>query len=165
MVNVLALDNKGEYTMQNISLRETIAFIKVAHDGQHYGDLPYFTHPIEVAMYCGTHIQKMAGLLHDVIEDTAFTETDLREIFGDIIVDIVVLLTKDETIGYRENIQRIIDSGNRDAMVVKLSDNTVNHSGDKSHMKTDRAKKLMDRYEMSIEMLSLAISQLQLETK
>jgi|TARA_R110000851_G_scaffold233353_1_gene385896 guanosine-3',5'-bis(diphosphate) 3'-pyrophosphohydrolase len=151
--------------MKITTLRDTIAFIKVAHDGQHYGDLPYFTHPIEVAMYCGTHIQKMAGLLHDVIEDTAVTETELREIFGDIIVDIVVLLTKDASIGYRENIQRIIDSGNRDAMAVKLADNTVNHSGDKSHMKPDRAKKLMARYEMSIEMLSLAISQFKLETK
>jgi (p)ppGpp synthase/HD superfamily hydrolase len=141
-----------------LTIQNTVTFMKTAHLGQKYGDLPYYTHPIEVAMYCNTPVQKIAGLLHDVLEDTAWTEVQLREIFDDEVVDIVVLLTKDKTLTYRQNIQRIIDSGNVDAMTVKLADNTVNFNGDKSQMNPQRAAKLMDRYAMSMEMLTKAKS-------
>lgn len=139
-------------------LISAINFINKAHQGQKYGDLPYYTHPIEVAVLCDTEVQKIAALLHDVLEDTTWTETQLREIFGDEVVDIVVLLTKDKTLTYRQNIEKIIHSGNTDAITVKLADNTVNFNGDKSQMNPDRAVKLMDRYQMSMEMLTKAKS-------
>ena len=66
------------------------------------------------------------GLLHDVVEDTDVTEDDLREMYPDVVTDAVMLLTKDESLSYDENIQRIIDSGNTYAMIVKYCDNTDN---------------------------------------
>jgi hypothetical protein len=57
-----------------------------------------------------------------------------------------------------ENIQRIIDSGNREAMIVKLADNLVNRNGDKSTFKPEKAKKLNNRYDASILMLCAAIN-------
>lgn len=147
-----------------MTFTDTIEFIKEAHAGQLYGDQPYWTHPVAVAlMLCKTHAdatedENMAALLHDVIEDTKWTEEMLRPIFGDAVIDMVVLLSKDETMDYRANIQRIIDSGNVGAMRVKLADNNVNISGDKSHMSAGRREKLMTRYQMSIEMLGEALA-------
>jgi (p)ppGpp synthase/HD superfamily hydrolase len=137
-----------------------IGFITSAHEGQMYGGQPYFTHPVAVANNLpndATERAYIAALLHDVIEDTEFTEADLRKLFGDVIVDIVVLLTKDDTLSYRENIQRIIDSRNLSAMKVKLSDNEINITGDKGNMDPVRAQKLNTRYAMSIDMLEAAI--------
>lgn len=138
---------------------ETISFIDTAHEGQLYGDRPYVVHPIEVAAAVEnpTVEEYCAALLHDVIEDTEFDEAALRLRYSDEIVDMVVLLTKDETLDYRDNIQRIIDSGNVGAMKVKLADNRVNRGGDKSKMDPRRAEKLNTRYDMSIEMLQAAL--------
>jgi (p)ppGpp synthase/HD superfamily hydrolase len=139
-----------------------LGFIESAHAGQLYGDQPYYTHPVAVAnnLINASVYEYIAALLHDVIEDTAFTEANLRELFGDIVVDMVVLLTKDGTLNYRENIQRIIDSGNIGAMKVKLSDNEINITGDKSKMDPNRAQKLNTRYAMSIDMLEAALNEL-----
>lgn len=150
------------------AITATIAFIQEAHAGQKYGNMPYFFHPIEVAQVAADMVSRqnlvesstfmlnvvLAALMHDVIEDTPYTADHLRERFGDTVVDAVVLLTKDETLNYRANIQRIIDSTDIIAMIVKLADNKVNRDGDKSAMDPARAEKLNTRYDMSIEMLS-----------
>lgn len=138
----------------------TVSFISNAHRHQKYGDMPYMFHPMEVATMVdrATINEYLAALLHDVIEDTEFDEAALRERYDDAVVDMVVLLTKDDTLDYRGNIQRIIDSGNRGAMKVKLADNYVNFRGNKSNMNPDRAKKLNDRYYMSINMLETALN-------
>lgn len=137
----------------------TVAFISQAHSGQKYGNMPYMFHPMEVAAAIenATTNEYLAGLLHDVLEDTEYTENDLRERYADEVVDMVVLLSKDDSLDYRGNIQRIIDSGNRGAMKVKLADNRVNRGGDKSAMSAERAAKLNNRYDMSIEMLTKAL--------
>lgn len=143
-----------------VLISSTISFIAIAHQGQLYGKMPYMFHPMEVAAKVdnATVDEYLAGLLHDVIEDTVFNEEALRERFSDAVVDMVVLLTKDETLDYRGNIQRIIDSKNIGAMKVKLSDNKVNLNGDKSNMSLERALKLNTRYEMSIDMLTKALA-------
>lgn len=140
----------------------TVSFISEAHRDQMYGNMPYMFHPMEVATMVSqaTINQYLAALLHDVIEDTKFDEAALRERFDDAVVDMVVLLSKDNTLDYRGNIQRIIDSGNVGAMKVKLADNRVNRNGDKSEMDPKRAKKLNTRYDMSIEMLTAALESL-----
>ena len=131
--------------------------------------MPYFFHPIEVANEVATYIERTAidyqlynaiivALLHDVIEDTEYTEANLRERFDDSSVDAVVLLSKVPTLDYRTNIQRIIDSNNITSMFVKLADNRVNRRGDKSHMSQERAAKLNARYDMSINMLVDALA-------
>jgi guanosine-3',5'-bis(diphosphate) 3'-pyrophosphohydrolase len=145
----------------------TVSFIATAHAGQLYGKMPYMFHPMEVAAkveYASVD-EYLAALLHDVIEDTEFTEAALRERFSDAVVDMVVLLTKDDTLDYRANIQRIIDSKNIGAMKVKLADNKVNLKGDKSDMSPERATKLNTRYEMSIAMLSQPLIAHRLKTQ
>jgi (p)ppGpp synthase/HD superfamily hydrolase len=157
----------------NLIIPATIAFIQEAHLGQEYGNMPYFFHPVEVADMAlkgaehHTLVAKtakvgmgdivLAALLHDVIEDTKYTAEMLRERFSGAVVDMVVLLTSDPAIPYLDNIQKIINSGNVGAMLVKLADNQVNRNGDKSNFTPERTKKLNDRYDASIDMLSAAI--------
>ena len=148
-------------SMENL-YQTTVEFIKQAHVGQMYGDsMPYWMHPVEVAEQVkqlgGSDNAVIAALLHDVVEDTEHTLKDLLTIgYGSDIVEIVDLLTKQPG-SYQENIQRIIDSGNRDAMVVKLADNMRNIAGDKTHMTNERRERLLKKYDMSIRMLSDAL--------
>jgi GTP pyrophosphokinase len=143
-------------------IAKTIAFIAVAHEGQLYGDMPYFLHPVEVAgALVDSNVNQILGaLLHDTVEDTSWSLNDLGVIYSAEVIEIVRLLTKDTTMSYRANIQKIIDSGNADAMHVKLADNMVNISGDKSHMSKERHDRLMTKYSMSIEMLIDALRNL-----
>jgi (p)ppGpp synthase/HD superfamily hydrolase len=162
-------------THNPLTVVATVAFIQEAHQGQTYDNMPYFFHPVEVAQEVENVITAMVvtsmpvaritlaasatlvALLHDVVEDTNYTEADLRERFADDIVDAVMLLTLKEGKDYRDNIQRIVDSGNILAMVVKLADNRVNRRGDKASFSPAKAKKLNDRYDMSMEMLTAAL--------
>tara|TARA_R110000851_G_C13004804_1_gene558676 strand:- start:199 stop:666 length:468 start_codon:yes stop_codon:yes gene_type:complete len=149
----------------NLIIPATIAFIQEAHAGQTYGNMPYFFHPVEVAEEVSVVMHNrvattdivLAALLHDVIEDTKYTAEMLRERFSDAVVDMVVLLTSDPDVPYLDNIQKIINSGNIGAMIVKLADNQVNRRGDKSSFTPERTTKLNDRYDASIDMLSAAI--------
>jgi len=62
-----------------------------------YTNAPYIVHPIEVAEIVRSvpHTDAMiaAAYLHDVLEDTKVTESELRAEFGDEITDLVVWLT------------------------------------------------------------------------
>lgn len=144
-------------------VRDALDFSKEAHTGQFYGDEEYWTHPYRVALKLTcisgavTENQFIIALLHDVVEDTEYTIDDIRERFGIEVAEGVELLTKDKTLSYSENIDRIIKSGNVDAILVKLSDNMVNMSGDKSHMSAERREKLNDRYAKSVLALSTAL--------
>jgi (p)ppGpp synthase/HD superfamily hydrolase len=140
---------------------DTIEFIQLAHEGQLYGELPYFLHPIKVAnnLSNATENEYLAALLHDVVEDTHHTIDNIYSGWSSEVADIVALLTKDNALSYEDNISRIIDSGNVSAMRVKLSDNQVNQSGDKSAMKPERAERLIKKYEISINRLLTAINE------
>lgn len=68
----------------------------------------------------------VAGILHDVIEDTAATVEEIESVFGAKVAAIVVANTKDPTIPDKnvrrmELIKRCCSAG-YDAVVVKLSD-------------------------------------------
>lgn len=72
---------------------------------------------------------KMAGLLHDVIEDSSLTADDLLILgFVPQVVDVVVELTKGVHESYVEYIDRLCASGSRPALRVKLADNEDNTS-------------------------------------
>jgi (p)ppGpp synthase/HD superfamily hydrolase len=145
--------------MTIFQLIETLEFIKKAHEGQMYGNFPYYVHPLEVALI-GSYIFKekfepesyIVSALHDVIEDTKYTREDLSKMgYSDIVLDAVDLLTKDKSLSYDENIQRIIKSGNKIAMQVKFADNYVNYKGDKSDWDQKRVEKSQKKYLKSMQ--------------
>ena len=102
----------------------TIKAIKVAYEahlGQlDYNDVPYIFHPYHLAEQMDDEISCTVALLHDVVEDTDLTFTDLEQIFPAQVLEIVRLLTHDENIDYFDYIREI--KKNPIAKKVKLED-------------------------------------------
>ena len=77
-----------------VALAEQFATIWHAGQTDKLGD-PYIEHPRRVAARLTTPEQKIVALLHDVLEDTGATRTDLLDAeFPADLVDAVVALTR-----------------------------------------------------------------------
>ena len=102
----------------------TIKAIKVAYEahlGQlDYNDVPYIFHPYHLAEQMDDEVSCTVALLHDVVEDTPITLSDLEQIFPAQVVEIVRLLTHDEGVDYFDYIRAI--ETNPIATKVKLED-------------------------------------------
>ena len=86
---------------------------------------PYIAHPFRVMESGQTLKEKIVGVLHDVIEDTDLTLSDLSvEGFSNVIVDAVDALSKRENEEYDHYITRV--ESNYLAIRVKLNDLTDN---------------------------------------
>ena len=84
-----------------IKVKQALQFAANAHQGQlRLSGASYITHPIEVANILSElkmdHKCIMAGLLHDVIEDTTRDYDDIEQTFDTEIADMVDGLTKIE---------------------------------------------------------------------
>jgi len=139
---------------ETVTVLKTLAFIKKAHAGQKYGNKPYWTHPKAVAeigkSIFGSKFDTVAytaALLHDTAEDTEYGLAELKELgYSDEVLAVVSLVTKEKSLSYEGNIQRIIQSGNRRAMMVKFADNYVNYTGDKSTWSAEKREKSQAKY-------------------
>lgn len=113
---------------------------KQAHEGQFRSSgEPYITHPVAVASIIAEmkldHEAIMAALLHDVIEDTPYTEEQLAAEFGVSTAEIVQGVSKLDKLKFRtrqeaqvENFRKMILAMTKDVRVVliKLADRTHN---------------------------------------
>ena len=110
----------------------TIKAMKIAYEahlGQlDYNDVPYIFHPYHLAEQMDDEVSCTVALLHDVVEDTPITFSDLEQIFPAQVVEIVRLLTHDENIDYFDYIREI--KKNPIAKKVKLED--LKHNSDES---------------------------------
>lgn len=113
-------------------------FAKESHIGQYRkSGEEYILHPVEVTkilinMNMDTDTI-VAGILHDVVEDTLITSADIRYHFGDIAGDLVEGVTKlsnlpEGTKKQHENIRKMIVAMAKDVRVViiKLADRVHN---------------------------------------
>ena len=92
-----------------------------AHAGQvDKAGKDYILHPMTVASYMDTDIEKTIAYLHDVLEDTDVTVDALRKIFPNEIVDTLITLTHKKDESYFEYIQRV--SKSKLAKKVKVAD-------------------------------------------
>lgn len=107
----------------NRSLLERAVFIAVeAHQGQkdRYG-APYILHPLRVMARVQSETEKIAAILHDVVEDTDWKFEDLkREGFTQEIIDALDCVTKREGEDYSDFVER--SASNPVARRVKLAD-------------------------------------------
>lgn len=106
-----------------------------AHEGQTDKDgEAYILHPLTVGLMGKTDEERMAGFLHDVIEDTDYTIEDLLEAgIPESVVNALTLLTHDKSTDYYEYVQRVIDSNNPIALAVKYNDLTHNYARGKAY--------------------------------
>ena len=106
-----------------------LAYATAKHNGQTRKEgVPYITHPIAVAEILkekGYGIDYLvAGLFHDLLEDTDATEDEILELGGEAVLTAVKLLTKQEGYNMREYIEGI--KRNPIAFAVKAADRLHN---------------------------------------
>ena len=112
-----------------MNYEKALAFATEKHEGQtRIGGDPYITHPIAVAEIIkqkGYGIEyQIAGLFHDLLEDTDTTEEDILKLGNPDILFAVKLLTKEEGYVMKEYIARIKE--NDIAFAVKGADRLHN---------------------------------------
>lgn len=107
-----------------MTIEEALRLAVDAHDGQKDLDgNPVILHPITVGLAGRNREEIIAGLLHDVVEDTNFTFDDLlRKGVDEEIVDALRLLTHTDDLSYEDYVKRIADSENSIAIHVKYND-------------------------------------------
>ena len=107
-----------------ITIEDALRLAVDAHDGQKDLDgNPVILHPMTVGLAGRNREEIIAGLLHDVVEDTNYTFDDLlRKGVDEKIVDALRLLTHTDDLSYNEYVKRIAESGNSIAIHVKYND-------------------------------------------
>lgn len=123
------------------SIRKAFVLATNAHNGvRRKSGEPYIYHPIAVALICCKEMNLGAtsvicALLHDVVEDTDYTLENIRDMFGDLVAEIIDGLTKIEDLVFdnnmsiqAENFKKIFLSMSKDVRVIliKLADRLHN---------------------------------------
>jgi len=95
------------------------------HDGQmRLSGETYLSHPLEVASILADMnldvVSIAAGILHDVIEDTSATEEDIKEMFGQDVLNIVSGVTKLSKLPFRSSQARQAESIRK--MILAMAD-------------------------------------------
>lgn len=84
---------------------------------------PAILHPIAVGMAGSNPIEQCVGFLHDVVEDSEFTFSNLRNMgIAPEIISVLQILTHNKSVPYMDYIRSIKSSGNLTALHVKLND-------------------------------------------
>lgn len=115
--------------------------------------MPYVFHPFHLAEQMKDEDTTIAALLHDVVEDTDYTITDLKQMgFPTNVLEALELLTHNDGTPYMEYVAKIND--NPIAKAVKLAD--LEHNSDLSRLDTvdEKALKRKEKYGQAIRLLN-----------
>ena len=108
------------------TLEHAIALAAQAHAGQvDKAGAPYILHPLRVMMQLQTDEERMAGILHDVVEDSAWTLEGLRaEGFSEQVIGAVDACTRRAHEDYEDFVLRAAaHSVGRAVKLADLADN------------------------------------------
>lgn len=108
--------------------KKALRLCYAAHHGQlDKSGIPYVFHPVHLAEQMNDELQTVTALLHDVVEDTAYTLSDLKEMgYPPAVLEALKLLTHDDGVPYMEYVKKI--KNDPIARAVKLAD--LRHNSD-----------------------------------
>ncbi len=116
-------------------IHEAIVFASQKHNGQvrKGTKIPYISHPMEVMQIltenqCSETVI-VAGILHDVLEDTDTAPSEIRKLFGDEVLKIVAAESEDKSKSWKERKQTTIDnllSASLEVCLVCMADKLAN---------------------------------------
>lgn len=153
--------------MPNPRIEDTIELIKDAHKNQtRSGGEPYWKHPYEVMnlVPLPTEDELHAALLHDVLEDTDYTEEDLRNYgYNENVINMVKWVTNPGPGGsfdYYGKIENLVNNGPVGAIKIKWADTTHNTSDlDKmGEWNPKGAQKKRNKYTPTLQLLTDTLS-------
>ncbi len=117
-----------------------------AHRGQvDKGGQPYILHPLRVALSLTDPDDRIIALLHDIVEDTAFTLADLQaEGLSETGAQVLALLTHAKAVPYMDYVHNI--GTNAQATRIKLADLADNMNLGRLSNPTEKDKARHRRY-------------------
>ncbi len=133
--------------------KKAIKFCFKAHKRQRdKSGMPYVFHPFHLAEQMVTEETTIVALLHDVMEDTKYTEKQIRKMgFSDSVIEALRLLTHDKNTNYMDYVSAIKE--NKIAKAVKIAD--LKHNSDLSRLDTvdEKALARREKYLKALELL------------
>lgn len=114
--------------------------------------LPYVFHPIHLAEQMTDEETTVVALLHDVVEDTQYTLSDLGDMgYPLAVLEAIALMTHDDSVPYLEYVAKI--KHNPIAKAVKLAD--LRHNSDLTRLDVvdERAMARAEKYAAAIRLL------------
>lgn len=150
-----------------LTLQQVEGLAREAHEGQFDKiGVPYFEHVRAVAdglAPFGEHLE-MAGLLHDVIEDTDWTDATLaRAGVPEEVIAVVLAVTNVPGGKYLDKVEVITRS--REATLVKIADNAHNSRKDRqAHLSPEERERLAKKYLPARQMLWAAVDSEEVRT-
>ena len=149
-------------------IREALAFAEGRHQGQtrDFDELPFVTHPLEVArlLHEAGYSDEVvaAGVLHDVLENTDAVPADLDARFGTAVTWLVTAVSDDPSIEDAEErkaaLRRQVSQAGERAAAIFAADKVSKARELRLRVsrgelgEADRAK--IEHYEQSLEMLA-----------
>lgn len=167
-------------TEQVDAIRRAYHFADNAHEGQtRRSGERYITHPLAVAhVLAMMHMDYeciMAGLLHDVIEDTALTKTELIAEFDEEVAELVEGVTKLAKAAFEtqkhaqaENLRKMLLAMSRDirVIIVKLADR-LHNMRTLGHLRPEKRRRIahetLDIYAPIAQRLGMNLMRCELE--
>ncbi|BBC24997.1 HD domain-containing protein [Pseudanabaena sp. ABRG5-3] len=141
------------YPVDEKLLALAIAIATKAHEGQFdKAGKPYISHPLTVMAQMNTLESKIVAILHDAIEDSALTITDLvQQGFPDFIVKAIAAITKLKGEPYEDYILRV--KSNAIARQVKIADLTHNMDISRIPNPTEKDFQRLEKYQKVLRQL------------
>lgn len=110
-----------------------IAIVAHADQKRKSDGFPYIIHPFMVAIKLMKHgfddVVIASGLVHDILEDTKFSEEEMRQELGNEVVEIVKTLAEDKSLQWEERKEKYVQAvrnGSDTAKAVSIADKIHN---------------------------------------
>lgn len=141
--------------VQTPLLAKAIQIASQAHMGQvDKGGAPYILHPLRLMMQMDTEEEKIAAVLHDVVEDIDWNFAELKkEGFNEKALDAIDHLTRREEEPYENFIERV--KNNPLAIKVKIADLKDNLDVTRLETMTPKDLERLNKYQQALQNLNM----------